>query len=326
MRGNNANKSSDGEFWARLFPLDAVLACYLRHVEDESTSPPETSFGNVVSRRSPLYRSLLTPYTLLPSARHDISAAASLQTCAEHHPTPKRRVAMSSQLPAIPSKSAASTSKAVPPSGQSSPAGSQTQLFSNDSGQRRSGSSSSNARSSSAARNQQSSKPKHKQGKKFRPLDEDAEAELFSMQNPHGRKGQTSITHLMNFSLPPRPHQNQFHRHNFNGPRRGGRVNPSWGLGSGYHSVDKARSVKELKWAEQELTAADIYTRTTASSSIQEATTTLKLKMLMCIWTGIMSCRSSLLQRRKPLLARYVSVNQRPLEWRNVGISSVCHV
>jgi hypothetical protein len=48
----------------------------------------------------------------------------------------------------------------------------------------------------------------------------------------------------MNFSLPPRPHhQNQFHRHNFNGPRRGGRVNPSWGLGSGYHSVDKARLV-----------------------------------------------------------------------------------
>jgi hypothetical protein len=79
-------------------------------------------------------------------------------------------------------------------------------------------------------------------------LDEDAEAELFSMQNPHGRKGQTSITHLMNFSLPPRPHQqHQFHRHNFNGPRRGGRVNASWGLGSGYHSVDKARLVAEDK-------------------------------------------------------------------------------
>ena len=173
---------------------------------------------------------------------------------------------MSSQPPAIPSKSVATTSKATPPSGQSSPAASQTQLFSNDSGQRRSGSSTGNARSRSAARNQQISKPKHKHGKKFRPLDEDAEAEQFSMQNPHGRKGQTSITHLMNFSLPPRPHQNQFHRHNFNGPRRGGRFNPSWGLGSGYHSVDKARLVEQLPYEKQELTRTDIYTQITASS------------------------------------------------------------
>ena len=150
---------------------------------------------------------------------------------------------MSSQLPTISSKLAASSSKATTASGQSSPAGSATQqFFSNDSGQRRSGSSGGNIRSSSAPRNQQISKPKHKQGKKFRPLDEDAEAELFSMQNPHGRKGQTSITHLMNFSLPPRPHQqHQFHRHSYNGPRRGGRANPTWGLGSGYHSMDKAR-------------------------------------------------------------------------------------
>ena len=154
---------------------------------------------------------------------------------------------MSSQLPLIPTKSVVSTSKAATASGSSSPAGSQAQPFSNDSGQRRSGSASGNARSSSAARNQQISKPKHKPGKKFRPLDEDAEAELFSMQNPHGRKGQTSITHLMNFSLPPRPHQHQSNRHSFNGPRRGGRVNPSWGMGSGYHSVDKARLVARFR-------------------------------------------------------------------------------
>lgn len=98
--------------------------------------------------------------------------------------TPLRpRVVMSNQLPPIPTKSVASTSKAATASGQSSPAGSQTQLFAHDSGQRRSGSGGGgNARSSSAARNQQSSKPKHKHGKKFRPLDEDAEAELFSMQ------------------------------------------------------------------------------------------------------------------------------------------------
>lgn len=150
---------------------------------------------------------------------------------------------MSSQPPPITSKLAASSSKVSVNSGQSSPAAPQApQSFFNDAGQRRSGSSGGNARSSPAPRNQQNSKPKHKQGKKFRALDEDAEAELFSMQNPHGRKGQTSITHLMNFSLPPRPHQqHQFHRHSYNGPRRGGRSNPTWGLGSGYHSVDKAR-------------------------------------------------------------------------------------
>lgn len=153
---------------------------------------------------------------------------------------------MSSQPPSGASKTAAPSSKATAPSGQSSPAGSSItqQFFSSDSSQRRGGSGSGNTRSGPAPRNHQASKPKHKQGKKFRALDEDAEAELFSMQNPHGRKGQTSITHLMNFSLPPRPHQQQqFHRHSYNGPRRGGRVNPTWGLGSGYHSVDKARYV-----------------------------------------------------------------------------------
>ena len=152
---------------------------------------------------------------------------------------------MSSQPPSIASKAVASASKTSSTSNQISPATSQTQqFFSNDSGQRRSGSSGGNARSSPVPRNQQNSKARHKQGKKFRALDEDAEAEMFSMQNPHGRKGQTSITHLMNFSLPPRPHQqHQFHRHSYNGPRRGARANSTWGLGSGYHAVDKARYI-----------------------------------------------------------------------------------
>lgn len=144
------------------------------------------------------------------------------------------------------SKTALPPSKASASPAQSStgPSSLTQQIFasSSDAGQRRSGSNS-RVGPSAAPRNQQPSKPKHKQGKKFRSLDEDAEAEIFSMQNPHGRKGQTSITHLMNFALPPRPQQQgQFHRHNFNGPRRaGGRSNPTWGLGSGYHAVDKAR-------------------------------------------------------------------------------------
>lgn len=55
------------------------------------------------------------------------------------------------------------------------------------------------------------------------------------MRSTNSRKGQTSITHLMNFSLPPRP-QNQ-------PPPRFRRRYPTWGLGSGYHAVDKARYV-----------------------------------------------------------------------------------
>lgn len=55
----------------------------------------------------------------------------------------------------------------------------------------------------------------------------------------NNRKGQTSITHLMNFSLPPRPHQN----HHSHGHGRNYRRNPTWGLGSGYHAIDKARFV-----------------------------------------------------------------------------------
>jgi len=52
------------------------------------------------------------------------------------------------------------------------------------------------------------------------------------------RKGQTSITHLMNFSLPPRPPSHSSHTQG-----RNYRRNPTWGLGSGYHAVDKARYV-----------------------------------------------------------------------------------
>lgn len=55
------------------------------------------------------------------------------------------------------------------------------------------------------------------------------------MRSTTSRKGQTSITHLMNFSLPPRPQ--------YEPPPRYRRRYPTWGLGSGYHAVDKARYV-----------------------------------------------------------------------------------
>lgn len=59
------------------------------------------------------------------------------------------------------------------------------------------------------------------------------------MRSINSRKGQTSITHLMNFSLPPRPQHH--YQHHFN--NRHQRRNPTFGLGSGYHAVDKARYV-----------------------------------------------------------------------------------
>ncbi|KAF4548586.1 RING-type zinc-finger domain-containing protein [Elsinoe fawcettii] len=112
-------------------------------------------------------------------------------------------------------------------------------------GQQRSGGSGSfgagaAAKGSSTARNNQSVKSKHKQSRRFRLADEDAFAESAAMHNASSRKGQTSITHLMNFSLPPRPQQQPQNRFNNS---RGVRRNPTWGLGSGYHAVDKARYV-----------------------------------------------------------------------------------
>ncbi|EEU44995.1 uncharacterized protein NECHADRAFT_41507 [Fusarium vanettenii 77-13-4] len=68
------------------------------------------------------------------------------------------------------------------------------------------------------------------------PDDEDAMAELRAFRNPNSRRGQTSITHLLNYSM-PRPVQD--HHTHARHPRR----NPTWGLGSGYHAVDKARYV-----------------------------------------------------------------------------------
>ena len=85
--------------------------------------------------------------------------------------------------------------------------------------------------------------PLRKQGKaqrRARLADEDAYAESAAMKSINSRKGQTSITHLMNFSLPPRPqHQPQHHASN----HRHQRYNRTWGLGSGYHAIDKARYV-----------------------------------------------------------------------------------
>ena len=158
-----------------------------------------------------------------------------------------------SNPPSIPT-----SSKAAAPSGQLSPAQAQpgSVATGDNHGQRRSGGfgAAAAARSSPAPRNNQQSKKQHRNARRPQQSNEDAIAESVSVCIPHAprpvlpvpqlamrpfnsRKGQTSITHLMNFSLPPRPH----HGHNSHAHARGYRRNPTWGLGSGYHAIDKAR-------------------------------------------------------------------------------------
>ncbi|ERF71461.1 hypothetical protein EPUS_06843 [Endocarpon pusillum Z07020] len=112
--------------------------------------------------------------------------------------------------------------------------------------QRRAGSSGSfgagsSSRHNPTARNNQPLRKQHKAQRRARLADEDAIAESAAMKSINSRKGQTSITHLMNFSLPPRHYlqQHQYHPHNHRHQRR----NPTWGIGSGYHAIDKARYV-----------------------------------------------------------------------------------
>ncbi|KAJ2969427.1 hypothetical protein NQ176_g8670 [Zarea fungicola] len=69
------------------------------------------------------------------------------------------------------------------------------------------------------------------------PLDrDDAFAEMRAVRNPSSRRGQTSITHLLNYTAPRPVQDHSFHP-------RPHRRHPTWGLGSGYHTIDKSRYV-----------------------------------------------------------------------------------
>lgn len=80
-----------------------------------------------------------------------------------------------------------------------------------------------------------------------RPDDDDAMAELRAVRNASSRRGQTSITHLMSYALPPRPplgsHYHDYHDHHSASYSRSYRRNPAWGPGSGHRATDKARYV-----------------------------------------------------------------------------------
>lgn len=91
-----------------------------------------------------------------------------------------------------------------------------------------------NTRSSGQSpRNKQASKQQNKQTRRYN-REEDEELDVRSMGS---RKAKTNITHLMNFSLPPRQSFQQQHD-NYHGRQH---RKKTWGLGSGYHAVDKAR-------------------------------------------------------------------------------------
>ncbi|KAH8596317.1 hypothetical protein B0O99DRAFT_620093 [Bisporella sp. PMI_857] len=79
-------------------------------------------------------------------------------------------------------------------------------------------------------RNNQGRRKGHKTSKKPSLADDMSDG---AMRN--GRRGQTSITHLMNITLPPRPQEYQ----NWRGTRRGN----IYGIGSGHHVSDKARFI-----------------------------------------------------------------------------------
>ncbi|ESZ94066.1 hypothetical protein SBOR_5542 [Sclerotinia borealis F-4128] len=111
----------------------------------------------------------------------------------------------------------------------------QTTSSSFESSTRRSGSHSSGV--PSAARNNQTQRKQHRNSKKPRLADEDAMAESAAMRNVNSRRGQTSITHLMNITLPPRP---QDYRNTISRGTRRGNI---YGIGSGHHSSDKARYI-----------------------------------------------------------------------------------
>ncbi|KAI0838690.1 hypothetical protein F5Y06DRAFT_267566 [Hypoxylon sp. FL0890] len=129
-----------------------------------------------------------------------------------------------------------SLSSPAPYTSNSQPISAPTTSF--DSSSRRSGLPSPLFPTSSPRKGQGSRKQHRNQRRPLRdggnPDEDDAMAEIRAVRNASSRRGQTSITHLLNYSVPARPY-NDYHR---SSRRHSTRV-----PGSGYHAVDKARFV-----------------------------------------------------------------------------------
>ena len=105
----------------------------------------------------------------------------------------------------------------------------------------------------SSLRNNQSLRKQHRL-RKPRLEDDEGLAEAAAIRSTGSRKGQTSITHLMNFALPPRPTSCQagmFHHQS---------VRPT----PGHSRVDKARSASAMSLLTRLLMVLGTFLRTTA--------------------------------------------------------------
>ena len=164
-------------------------------------------------------------------------------------------------------------------------------------------------------RNNQSSRRHHKEQRRPKLANDEAMAESTAIRAPSSRKGQTSITHLMNFALPPRP-QNHFHSHHNQRARR----NPTWGLGSGYHADDKARY--DGDWLDILRTYHNmnigISMRITGSSLIPWAIIGPKLPTQTFISTGTMCFKSLPPLNHNLRVAQYACPRQWLHGWQSV--------
>ncbi|KAI2625937.1 hypothetical protein GGR54DRAFT_629331 [Hypoxylon sp. NC1633] len=108
-----------------------------------------------------------------------------------------------------------------------------------DSNSRRSGLSNPSLPNSSPRKGQGSRKQHRNQRRPMRDfghLDQDEPmADITAYRRGSGRRGQTSITHLLDYSTPA--------RHYLDHRSRSIKRHPTWGPGSGYHPADKARFV-----------------------------------------------------------------------------------
>jgi hypothetical protein len=69
-------------------------------------------------------------------------------------------------------------------------------------------------------------------------------AEIRAVRNASSRRGQMSITHLLDYAAPHRSYDHgRHHAHSHGAYSRSYRRNPAWGPGSGHHAADKARYV-----------------------------------------------------------------------------------
>ena len=140
------------------------------------------------------------------------------------------------------------------------------------------------------------------------------------MRNANSRRGQTSITHLMNFTLPPRP---QDYRNTIGRGTRRGNI---YGIGSGDHSSDKARLVLLQLAVEAFLIVLGTYMQTIDSLSSPMEITSPKQSMLTSLWTGTMYSRFSHLRFHRKLLVLFASPIPLLLGWQSAVTFSVCLV